>query len=60
MHEGKLPPPGMTRKQWRRLRNEMETAKPALKTASGVLAEQGGRAVNRQTLSHVLPPKKRK
>lgn len=60
MHEGKQPPPGMTRKQWRRLRNEMETARPGLRTASGILAEHGGRAVDRRTLSHVLPPKKRK
>lgn len=44
----------MTRKQWRRLQNEIDTAKPPLKTATGILANEGGHAVNRQTLGHVL------
>lgn len=56
MTYGRVPPPGMTAKQWRRLRSEMESAQPSLKTASGILAEKGGRAVNRQTLNHVRSP----
>jgi hypothetical protein len=54
MADARTPPPGMTRKQWRRLQNEIDTAKPPLKTATGILANEGGHAVNRQTLGHVL------
>lgn len=60
MNDARTPPPGMTRKQWRRVLNEVDTARPSMKMATGILAQTGGRAVDRQTLKNVLPSKKPK
>ena len=56
MNDARTPPPGMSRKQWRRLQNEKDTAQPPLKTGLGIITDKGARAVNRQTLNQVLPP----
>lgn len=60
MNDARSPPAGMTRKQWRRALNQVDTARVSIKTATGILAERGGRAVDWQTLKTVLQAKKPK
>ena len=60
MSDARTPPPGLTRKQWRRILNDKDTAQPALRTGLGIIAEQGAKAVNRQTRDVVKPGKGRK
>jgi hypothetical protein len=49
------PPPGLTRKQWRRLQTDADTAKPVIRTALTQVERNSARPVNRQAARAVAP-----